>query len=81
MPAFTFHGILLYYAAFKNHYGLFIKPDVLAKYKDQLSDYKTAKATLQIQYHQDLPEVLLIKILQDCAQMILNKKSKKLPKK
>ena len=49
MPAFKFHGMLVWFAAWKNHYGIYV-PSVLAIFKDKLAAYETTKATVRFPY-------------------------------
>jgi len=48
MPGYKFHGVLVWFAAFKNHYGFYCIPDVLQKFKDQLSAYELTKSAIRI---------------------------------
>ena len=64
MPAFRYHGRLVYFAAFKDHYSLFpASSTLLAKMKDELKSYKTAVGTLQFAYDKPLPVALVKKIV------------------
>lgn len=64
MPAFKYKGrILVYFAAFKNHIGFYATPESNVAFKDELSEYKTTKGTIQLPYDKPLPLELLQKIL------------------
>ncbi len=64
MPAFRYHGRLVYFAAFKDHYSLFpASSSLLGKMKDELKSYKTAVGTLQFEYDKPLPVALVKKIV------------------
>jgi uncharacterized protein YdhG (YjbR/CyaY superfamily) len=43
MPGFKFHGMLAYFAAHTNHYGLYV-PKILHLFEAKLSAYNHAKA-------------------------------------
>ena len=43
MPAFEQNGIVVYFAAFKNHIGLYALPSGHEAFKEQLSKYKSGK--------------------------------------
>lgn len=73
MPAFKFHGMLVWFAAWKNHYGIYV-PAVLAVFKDKLSDYETTKATVRFPYDKPIPKKLISEIIQFAAQENLRKK-------
>ena len=63
MPAFKYNGkILVYFAAFKNHIGFYATPEANLAFKDELSEYKTTKGTIQLPYNKPLPMELLRKI-------------------
>jgi uncharacterized protein YdhG (YjbR/CyaY superfamily) len=64
MPAFRFHGILVYYAAFKNHYSLFPMTKALEEFKEDLKGYETTKGTIHFSYSKPLPVKLIKKIVQ-----------------
>ncbi len=80
MPAYKFHGMLAYFSAFKNHYGLYISPGALSAFKDQIAPYFSGKATLQFTYGQPLPEALVAEIVRYVAQQNLAKQAVKAAK-
>ena len=64
MPAFKYNGkILVYFAAFKNHIGFYATPEANLAFKDELSEYKTTKGTIQLPYNKPIPMELLRKII------------------
>ncbi len=64
MPAFKYNGkILVYFAAFKNHIGFYATPEANLAFKDELSEYKATKGTIQLPYNKPLPMELLRKII------------------
>jgi uncharacterized protein YdhG (YjbR/CyaY superfamily) len=64
MPAFRFHGILVYYAAFKNHYSLFPMTKALEVFKEDIKGYETTKGTIHFSYGKPLPVKLIKEIIQ-----------------
>jgi uncharacterized protein YdhG (YjbR/CyaY superfamily) len=44
MPAFRFHGMLVWYAAFKNHFSIFIRPHILSVFKDELIPFELSES-------------------------------------
>ena len=50
----------------KNHYGFYCIPEVLQKFKDQLSSYELTKSAIRIPLDTPLPEKLIADIVQ-CA--------------
>ena len=63
MPAFRQHGMLAYYAAFKEHYGLYIMSNILKAFKEQAVAYQMGKATLRFEYDKPLPKRLVSAII------------------
>jgi uncharacterized protein YdhG (YjbR/CyaY superfamily) len=65
MPAFKYHGILVYYAAHKNHIGFYpANPEINTLFKDELNAYKTSKGAVQFPYDKTLPVDLIKKMVQ-----------------
>jgi uncharacterized protein YdhG (YjbR/CyaY superfamily) len=63
MPAYKLNGVLVYFAAFKNHYSLFALPKTNIVLKNELKPYKTSKGTIQFTYDKPLPVALITKIV------------------
>jgi uncharacterized protein YdhG (YjbR/CyaY superfamily) len=63
MPAFTFYGILVYYAAFKKHIGFFPRPSGIEAFQKELSEYKCSKGGVQFPNNKPLPYELVRKIV------------------
>src|SRR5260370_32684943 len=47
MPAFKCGQVIVWYAAFADHVSLFPGGSVLARFQDDLADFKTSKGTIQ----------------------------------
>jgi uncharacterized protein YdhG (YjbR/CyaY superfamily) len=76
MPAYKYHGMLVYFAANKNHIGLYPMPSAVIKFKKELSKYKTAKSTIQFPTGEKLPVSLITKIIKFRASENLKKSIK-----
>jgi uncharacterized protein YdhG (YjbR/CyaY superfamily) len=76
MPAYSYHRILVLFAAFKNHVSLFPGTPTVHAFKKQLSKYKTSSATIQFPLHQPLPAVLIRKITAHRVKESLEKDGK-----
>jgi uncharacterized protein YdhG (YjbR/CyaY superfamily) len=65
MPAFKDRGrILVYYAAFKDHYSLFPASEaVIEAHKEELKPYFTGKGTIRFDLDKPLPVALVKKIV------------------
>jgi uncharacterized protein YdhG (YjbR/CyaY superfamily) len=62
MPAFSYHRILVTFAAFKNHIGFYPTPAAVKAFADDLSKYVTASASIQFSLEKPLPLPLIRKI-------------------
>jgi len=63
MPAFKLDGMLVWYAAFKNHIGFYPRPSGLEAFKKEISVYKSSKGAVQFPMDQPLPLALVTKIV------------------
>ncbi len=63
MPAFRQNGVLVYFAAFKNHIGFFPTSTGIDAFKDKISAYKTSKGTIQFPIDKPLPLDLIKEIV------------------
>jgi uncharacterized protein YdhG (YjbR/CyaY superfamily) len=64
MPAFRLHGIVLYFAAFKHHIGVFPPVQGDAALMRDLSPYAGAKGNLRFPLDRPVPYGLIFKIAQ-----------------
>ena len=63
MPAFEQNGILVWFAAFKNHIGFFPKVSAIQEFKKELSDYELSKGTVRFPLDKQIPYDLVRKIV------------------
>jgi uncharacterized protein YdhG (YjbR/CyaY superfamily) len=63
MPAFALNGILVYFAAFKNHIGFFPTASGVRAFKHELSQYEGSKGTVRFPLDKPLPLELISKIV------------------
>jgi uncharacterized protein YdhG (YjbR/CyaY superfamily) len=63
MPAFFLHGVLIYFAAYKNHIGFYPTASGIAKFKEELSTYKNSKGAVQFPINKPLPLELITRIV------------------
>jgi len=77
MPAFALHGILVYFAAFKNHIGIFppLKGD--AKLETACSKYAGPKGNLKFPLDRPIPYALVARIVRFRVKRNLEKVRKK----
>ncbi len=63
MPAFKLDGILVWFAAFKNHIGFYPKASAIEAFKKELSDYEVSKGTVRFAINKPVPFDLIRKIV------------------
>ncbi|HET6990986.1 MAG TPA: DUF1801 domain-containing protein, partial [Bacteroidia bacterium] len=64
MAGYKYHGMLVYWGAFANHYSLFGGTGKLSElFKKDLKKYVVSKGTVQFPYDQKLPVSLVKKIV------------------
>ena len=74
IPAFRYKGMLVWYAAFSDHCSLFPTASVIAKFKDELKDYRISKGTIQFPVDKPFPAALLKKMVKARLAEIEDKK-------
>jgi uncharacterized protein YdhG (YjbR/CyaY superfamily) len=74
MPAFEQNGIIVYFAAFKNHIGLYALPSAHKAFREELSGYKSGKGSVQFPINQSIPYDLIAKIVKFRVKENLEKK-------
>ena len=63
IPAFKLNGMLVWYAAFKNHIGLYPRGSGIEAFKKELAGYKTSKGAIQFPLEKGIPTTLVKKIV------------------
>lgn len=76
MPAFKFHGPLVYYAAYPKHIGFYATPTGHEEFKKELSVYKQGKGSVQFPLDEPLPIELISKIVKFRAKENVAKEKK-----
>jgi uncharacterized protein YdhG (YjbR/CyaY superfamily) len=77
MPAFEQNGIVVYFAAFKNHIGLYALPTGHEAFKEELSQYKSGKGSVQFPLNKPMPFDLITKIVKFRVKENVEKAKKK----
>ena len=77
IPAFTLEGMLVWFAAFKNHIGFYPRTSAITAFKKELSAYKGAKGSVQFPLDKPLPLGLISRIVKFRAKENLSKSKKK----
>ena len=63
IPCFKHHGILVYFAAFKDHCSLFMSTYFTQAFKKELASYDVAKGTIRFTPDKPLPAALVRKLV------------------
>jgi uncharacterized protein YdhG (YjbR/CyaY superfamily) len=74
IPAFTLNGLLVWFAAHKNHIGFYPRASAIAAFKKELSAYKGAKGSVQFPFDKPLPLALISRIVKYRMNQNLSKK-------
>ena len=78
MPAFKYHGILVYFAANKNHIGFYPTGSGIEAFKEELVEYAGGKGTAKFPIGKPLPWKLIAQIVKyRVAQNLEKAKAKK----
>jgi len=81
MPAFKYHGLLVWYAAQKEHYGLYPKAAPIEHFAEELKNYDCSKGTIRLPRNKALPTALIKKIVKYCVILNLGNAQLKLAQK
>ena len=76
MPMFKHKGVLVWFAAFANHYSLFPTAGVIAAFQNELKAFHTSKGTIQFPVDKPLPAALVKKLVKARLAQIENKKGR-----
>ena len=75
MPAYKYHGMLVYFAGYKSHIGFYPTASGIETFKKELSVYKGAKGSVQFPLDKPLPLQLVTKIVKFRMKENLEKES------
>ena len=64
MPGYKLNGMLVWFAANKNHIGFYPKASPMEVFKEELTDYKCSKGAIQFPYTKPMPMYLITRIIQ-----------------
>jgi uncharacterized protein YdhG (YjbR/CyaY superfamily) len=77
MPAFKLDGMLVWYAANKEHIGFYPTPSPIKVFKKELENYKTSKGAIQFPLDKSIP----LKLIKDIVKFRINEDSEKAERK
>ena len=73
MPAYKLNGVLVYFAAHKNHIGFYATPTGHKAFIKDLAVYKSGKGSVQFPLDNPLPDALITRIVKFRVQQNLKK--------
>jgi len=74
MPTYKYNGILIYFAAWKNHWALYPASAMIKEtFKKDLFDYKQTKGAIQFPWDEPFPEALIIRLIKKRAEENIEK--------
>lgn len=80
MPAFKYYGMLVYFAAYKNHIGFYSLPSGHVAFEKELSIYKQGKGSVQFPLENAMPLALIKKMVKFRVKENLAKAKEKVVK-
>lgn len=76
IPAYKYYGMLVYFAAYKNHIGFYPGSSIITEvFKNELKNYKTSKGAIQFPYEKQLPIRLIKEIVKFKMRYNLERKT------
>ncbi|WP_160691461.1 DUF1801 domain-containing protein [Clostridium sp. C2-6-12] len=81
MPTFYLHGNLVHFAAFENHIGFYPTPSAIESFKNELSQFKGGKGSVQFPIKEPMPYELIIEIVKFRVTENMKKAEEKSKKK
>ncbi len=75
IPAFKHNGVLVWFAAFKNHCSFFPTASVIKAFKGELEGFSTSKGTIHFPIDEPLPIALIKRMVK--ARVAENEKNKR----
>ena len=78
MPAYRYYGMLVYFAAYKNHIGFYATPTGHKKFEKELAHYNQGKGSVQFPLDKPMPIELIEKIVKFRMKENFSKASQKL---
>src|SRR5579872_4049213 len=73
MPAFKQEGIVVWFAAAKNHYAIYVYPRVMAIFKEELHSFSGTKSAIHFSYDKAMPQKLIAKVVKESLKKNLGK--------
>jgi uncharacterized protein YdhG (YjbR/CyaY superfamily) len=74
MPAYKFHGMLVYFAAHEKHIGFYAMKSTMHVFKDRIVGYQSGEATIRLALDKPIPVKLITDIVKFRAKENMDKK-------
>ena len=74
MPGYKLNDVLIYFAGYEHHIGLYPFPSAIKHFQKELVKYKTSKGTVQFSHDRPLPLLLIRKIVKFRVERSLERK-------
>ncbi len=73
IPAFELNGSLVWFAAFKDHIGLYPRASGIEEFKEKLSSYEISKGTVRFPLDKPMPlelikEIVRFRVKENCKR-------------
>ena len=81
MPAFRFQRIIVWFAGYKNHYGLYPYSKTIQAFQNKLKAHETSKGTIKFPLDKPLPVKLISDIVKYNVKATLEKEVLRSPVK
>lgn len=63
MPAYKYHGVLVYFAGYEKHVGFYPTPSVIKEFAGKISRYKYSKGAVQFPLDEPIPVSLVTQMV------------------
>ncbi len=80
MPAYKYLGLLVYFAGYKQHIGFYPTASGITVFKNELSNYKNAKGSVQFPLDKPMPLALIKKMVKHRVKENQEKEKRKTKK-
>lgn len=68
IPTYYFNGNLVHFAGYETHIGFYPGSAPITEFKEELSEYKTSKGTVQFPLNKPIPFDIIRKITAICVE-------------
>ena len=73
MPAFKQDGIVVWFAAAKDHYAVYVYPRVMSVFKEELKTFSGTKSAIHFSFEKAMPTKLIARVAKESLKQNLFK--------